>query len=147
MRYRVLDLPAKGVGAFLPTPSTNAAASSGGLTHVHGSPGTDPIPSPAPQRGYLPSLTARGGVDSAQGSMVAPDVILPSVYVASAANMGPAADAGVGMRMRRLNPLPIPAFSYPRIPVPTFTPARFGGRSTMPWPRSFQRYGAATVPG
>lgn len=147
MRYRVLDLPVKGAGAFLPTPSTNAAASSGGLTHVHGSPGTDPIPAPAPQRDYLPRLTARGGIDSAQGSMVAPDIILPSIYTASAQNMGPAADVGLGMRLRRLNPLPVPAFAYPRIPVAAFSPARIGGRATMPWPRAFQRFPSTTCAG
>lgn len=144
MRYRVLDLPAKGAGAFMPTPSTNAPASSWGLVHVHGSPGTEPVPSPAPQRSFLPNLTRRGGVDSAQGSMVAPDVILPSVYVAEVDNMGPAADAGVGMATRRLNPLPVPALSYRRVPKVAQNTPRYGGRSTMVWPRAFQRFPAAT---
>lgn len=144
MRYRVLDLPAQGAGAFMPTPSTNAPASSWGLVHVHGSPGTDPVPAPAPQRTYLPSLTARGGVDSAQGSMVAPDIILPSVYVAETANMGPSCDTGLGMRVRRLNPLPIPALSWTRLPQVALNTPRYGGRSTMPWPRAFQRFPSTT---
>ncbi len=147
MRYRVLDLPTAGVGAFMPLPSTNAPASSWGLVHVHGSPGTEPIPSPSPQsRGYLPSLTRLGGVNSAQGSTVAPDVILPSVYVAETANMGPAADSGVGMLARRLNPLPVPAVNQARRPVVAQNTPRYGGRSTMAWPRAFQRFPIATCP-
>lgn len=145
VRYRVFDVPAMGAGAFMPTPSTNAPASSWGLVLVDGAPGTEPVPAPSPQSAYLPSLTARGGVDSAQGSMVSPDVILPSVYVARADNMGPAADAGIGMRTRRLAPMPVPSFSYPRIPIPAQTPARIGGRRTMVWPRSFQRFAPTTV--
>lgn len=143
----MLDVPVKGAGAFLPLPTTNAPASSYGLVHVHGSPGTDPVPSPSPQANYLPRLTARGGVDSAQDSVCAPDFILPSIYVASARNMGPAADAGVGMATRRLAPMPVPSFSYPRVPVVAQTPPRIGGRSTMVWPRGFQRFPATTCPG
>lgn len=143
----MLDLPAKGAGAFMPTPSTNAPASSWGLVHVHGSPGTEPIPAPSPQKTFLPALTARGGVDSAQGSMVAPDVILPALYTADPANMGPTADVGLGMRMRRLNPLPTPALSYARVPMVAQNTPRYGGRATMMWPRAFQRFPAATRPG
>ena len=146
MRYRVLDLPPKGAGAFMPTPSTNAPASSWGLVHVHGSPGTEPIPSPAPERTYLPNLTRQSGVNSAQGSQVAPDVILPAIYVASAQNMGPAADAGVGMRARRLTPIPVPAADVRRVPIVAQSAPRYGGRGTMPWPRAFQRFPAVTRP-
>lgn len=147
MRYRVLDLPPRGAGAFMPTPSTNAPASSAGLQHVHGSPGTDPVPAPSPQSQYLPTLTANGGVDAAQGSMVAPDLIAPSVYVAEVDNMGPEhGGAALGMRVRRLNPLPMPAFSYPRTPVAAFATPRYGGRATMAWPRAFQRFPITSCP-
>lgn len=147
MRYRVLDLPPKGAGAFMPTPSTNTVASSWGLVHVEGSPGTQPVPVPKPQRTWLPALTRRGGVDTAQGSDVAPDFILPCIYVASARHMGPSADVGLGMALRRLNPLPVPARHYPRQPVPAFNPPRIGGRATMLWPRAFQRWPATTISG
>lgn len=146
MRYRVLDLPVKGAGAFMPVPTTNPRASSWGLVHVNGSPGTEAVPVPAPQRSYLPSQTRSGGVNSAQGSDVAPDYILPSIYVAGTENMGPAADAGVGMLARRLNPMPVPALTYPATPkVAQITP-RIGGRATMTWPRAFQRFPAASCP-
>lgn len=146
MRYRVLDLPSKGAGAFTPLPTTNPRASSWGLVHVYGSPGTEAIPSPAPQRTYLPNLTRQGGVDSAQGSMVAPDFILPSIYTASARNMGPEADAGIGMTVRRLNPLPVPSLTFPASPKIAQATPRIGGRGTMIWPRAFQRFPATTCP-
>lgn len=146
MRYRVNDLPPGCPGAFMPTPSTNAPASSFGLVHVTGSPGTDPVPAPGPNRSWLPSLTRRGGVDSAQGSTVVPDVILPAIYVPWATNMGPSADAGIGMATRRLNPLPIPAVAYLRAPVVSFGTPRYGGRSVAAWPRAFQRFPVSTCP-
>lgn len=144
MRYRVLDLPPKGVGAFTPMPTMNATASSWGLVHTYGAPGTQPVPSPAPA--FLPSLTAVGGVNSAQGHDVAPGVIAPSIYVASVANMGPAADAGIGMRLRRLCPIPVPALNIIRRPIVAQNTPRIGGRNTMVWPRAFQRYPASTCP-
>lgn len=145
-RYRVLDLPPGGSGAFMPIPTTNPAASSGGLTVLSGSPGTDPIAAPAPQRTYLPSLTKVGGVNSAQGSEVAPDIRLPDIYIPYADNMGPEADLGLGMAVRRLNPLPVPARHFARQPVPSQAAPRVGGRATMAWPRAFQRYPATSCP-
>lgn len=144
MRYRVLDLPPKGVGAFTPLPSTNPTASSWGLVHTYGAPGTQPVPSPTPA--FLPSLTAVGGVDSAQGHDVSPDFIAPSIYVSSTANMGPEKDTGIGMWIRRLNPLPIPALNLLRRPIVAQNTPRIGGRDTMVWPRAFQRYPASTCP-
>lgn len=141
MRYRVSDLPAKGVGAFMPLPTLGPAASSRGLTRVTGSPGTTPTPSPRP--GFLPSLTAQGGVNSAQPGLAgSPDVFLPSVYVVYADNQGPSADAGLGMAARRTNPLPVPSMDANRQPNLTGVakPARMGGRQQVPWPRAFQRF-------
>jgi hypothetical protein len=140
VRYRVLDLPAKGVGAFCPTPAAQPVASSYGLVELYGSPGTDPSPAPKPQNDYLPSLTRRGGVDSAQGSMVAPDVIYPDDYTPFADNMGPAKDAGIGMWRRRHTELPVPARNPVRLPLPALRPAVFRGRQQIPWPRAFQRW-------
>lgn len=140
MRYRVDDLPAKGVGAFTPIPTTNPAASSWGLVAVAGAPGTMPVDAPKPQRTWLPSLTRRGAPDTAQRSDVAPDLAFPAVYVASVANMGPAADLGLGMYARRLNPLPVPALDPTRVAVPAQSAPRVGGRGALPWPRTFQRY-------
>ena len=139
--YRVLDLPPKGAGAFCPSPARNPVASSYGLVHVFGSPGTLPTPAPAPAA--IPSLTVQGGVNSAQGSNVSPDVILPAIYTASARNMGPAADAGLGMARRRLNELPVRAVDPGRQPVPVWMQFPAGARQ-LPWPRAFARWPSRT---
>lgn len=144
IRYRVLDLPVKGAGAFTPLAAVNPVASSYGLVHIFGAPGTMPVPSPKPEP--LPSLTRSSSPNTAQGSDVAPDVILPAIYVASAANMGPAADAGIGMRRRRMNELPVRAGDPGRQPVPVMIkfPA---GASQLAWPRAFQRWPVRGAPG
>lgn len=138
MRYRVADLPVVGLGAFTPIPTTTPAASSQGLVGVDGAPGTDPVPAPDP--GGLPSLTAQGAPNTAQGHSVTPDVIFPAIYVARAANMGPEAGDGIGMWRRRFAELPVPARNPGRVPAVAFQAPRVAGRASMPWPRAFQRF-------
>jgi hypothetical protein len=141
MRYRVSDLPPVGVGAFTPIPSTTPAASSYGLVEVYGAPGTEPVYSPSPQHSRgLPSLTRQPPPDTAQDSDCAPDYILPSIYIASAANMGPTADAGFGMARRRYCELPVPAVDPTRLPQVAQKVPPVGGRAAMAWPRAFQRF-------
>jgi hypothetical protein len=138
VRYLVSDLPAVGASAFTPLPFLNPEASSHGVVRVVGSPGTEPIPTPAPQRSWAPTLTKAGGVNSAQGSMVVPDAILPSIYVAGAENMGP--DQHFGMARRRLAELPVPQ-QYPvYLPVIAMGSQRTGGRAVMATPRAFQTW-------
>lgn len=143
MRYRVSDLPKVGLGAFTPIPTTTPAASSQGLVGVLGCPGTQPVDSPRPEA--VPSLTVQGGKNSAQSSAVSPDVIFPSIYVASVANMGPS--SWVGMWRRRFTELPMPARNPGRIPVVAFQAPRVGGRNSMAWPRAFQRFPARPTSG
>ncbi len=137
IRYRVLDLPVKGAGAFTPLPAVNPVASSYGLVHVYGSPGTEPVPVDPPR--YIGNLTAQPAPNTAQSSDVAPDYILPAIYIASAKNMGPTEDVGLGMAIRRRNPLPVPAKNPGRVPVPVLMRFPMGG-SQLPWPRAFQRW-------
>lgn len=141
--YRTLDVPPYGAGAFMPQPARNPVASSYGLVHIDGAPGTDPIPSPSPSA--VPSLTIQGGRDAAQGSNVAPDVIFPAIYIPSARNMGPAADIGLGMARRRLNELPVRAVDPGRRPVPVWQQFPTGARP-LPWPRAFIRWPSRTGP-
>lgn len=140
IRYRVNDVPNVGAAAFTPLPARNPVASSYGLVHIKGAPGTDPIPSPAPAA--LPSLSAGGkdGRYSAQGSDVSPDTILPAIYVALADNMGPAADTGIGMARRRLNELPVRAIDPGRMPVPVWQTFPHGTIGQLPQPRGFIRW-------
>lgn len=138
MRYRVLDLPTKGMGAFTPIPTTNPVASSQGLVVLTGAPGTEPQPAAGPTRVWAPPISADRAT---QPSNCAPDVWLYDKYIAKADNMGPAADAGIGMAKRRHNPLPVPAINYARIPGKAFQqPTKIAGRGTMAWPRAFQRF-------
>lgn len=136
MRYRVLDLPVQGNGAFTPLMSTNPIASSWGLVHVSGSPGTTPIQAPKPQNSWLPVPDKAA---KTQPSNCAPDIIFPDLYVASARNMGPVAD-GFGMATRRFTPIPVPAVRYTRIPRNAMSGPHTGGRRAPIWPRAFQRF-------
>lgn len=139
--YRTLDVPPYGAGAFMPSPARNPVASSYGLVRIDGAPGTEPVPSPRPAS--VPSLTRSGGRDAAQGSAVAPDVILPAIYIPSADNMGPAADTGLGMARRRLCELPVRAIDPGRLPVPVWQQFPAGARP-LPWPRAFIRWPSRT---
>lgn len=141
IRYRTLDLPPVGASAFCPVPTKNPVASSYGLVIVDGSPGTTAIAAPDTQS--MPdSLTVRQGPNFAAMSHVnSPDVIFPSIYTASARHMGPAEDTGIGMTLRRLCPLPIPAVDPGRVPVPTMMQFPVG-ENQLPWPRAFQRWPA-----
>ncbi len=137
MRYRVLDLPTVGMGAFTPTTSTNPTASSFGLVKVTGTLGLQPVSTPKPERVWAPPISFD---PATQPSNVSPDMILPSTYVAYANNMGPAADAGVGMATRRLCPLPVPAVGWIASPGQAMSTPKIAGRTTMAWPRAFQRF-------
>ena len=139
IRYRVLDVPNVGAAAFTPLPARNPVASSYGLVHIKGAPGTEPVPAPPPAA--IPSLSAagKGGMVSAQGSTVSPDTILPAIYVPLANNMGPAADTGLGMARRRLNELPVRAVDPGRLPVPVWQKFPAGGKQ-LPQPRAFVRW-------
>lgn len=136
--YRVLDLPIKGAGAFLPLTIPTPQASSYGLVKVAGSPGTLPIPAPSPQHSaYIPPISAQA---ETQSSMVAPDIILYDKYIPYANNMGPAKDVGIGMALRRHTPLPIPARTWTLAPRTAMIQRKVGGRAAMSWPRAFQRF-------
>ena len=70
--------------------------------------------------------------------MVAPDVIFPAIYIASARNMGPS--NFVGMARRRFAELPVPAIDPNRLATVAQQVPKIGGRRTMAWPRAFQRF-------
>jgi hypothetical protein len=149
-RYRVSDLPAAGVGAFMPIPAVaSIAASSAGDVHVYGSPGVIAVDAPDP--GAVPPLTARNlghsdaGKDSARPSEVTPDFILPAIYIADAANMGPSAGPmHLGMARRRFCELPVPAVNPLRLPIVQMSIPPVAGRRAMALPRPLQRFPTRT---
>lgn len=137
IRYKVLDLPVKGAGAFCPGTFPNAVASSWGLVSgggVTGSPGTTPVPVRGPTRHWAPPISAQA---ETQGSNVAPDIILPDQYIPRPAN-------GIGHTLpnRIHNDLPVPALSWINSAVVSMYNRgdRIGGRAAMAWPRAFQRW-------
>lgn len=133
-RYKADNLPPRGVGAFAPTMGVDPVASSYGLVEVAGAPGNMPVFSPQP--GAVPVCSAN---QLTSPSNVAPDLILPAVYVTTPANMhGP-------VPHRPVNLMPAPAIDYRRVPRNALRPPpRLGGRKVIPWPRSFQRWGSET---
>lgn len=135
-RYRVNDLPVVGVGGFTPLPSTNPIASSWGLVKVFGILGTGPIPTGSPEL----RKSAPQDAPNYQGTQNAPDYFLPAVYWTNPRNMGPIADAGVGMATRRHTPMPVPATQIIATPRNAMIGRKTGGRTAMAWPRAFQRF-------
>lgn len=133
MRYRVLDLPPTGVGAFAPIPATNPIASSFGTVVRTAYMSVVPIPSPKPTA--VPPISA---IRETQTSYVAPDVILRDVYCTTADNMGPSQH--FGMAARRQTPIPIPAVSWINAAMNAMSGNRIGGRAAASWPRAFQRW-------
>lgn len=134
IRYRVDDVPARGVGAFSPTTPQTPRASSWGLARVIGAPGTLAVHSPAPSALPPVSMDPR-----TQGHNVSPDVIRPALYVALADNLhGP-------VQTRHHNNIPAPSIGWWRVPLVAFRrPSRIGGRRVIPWPRTFQRFPSIT---
>lgn len=139
MRYTVNDLPIGGTGAFTPTLTIPAAASSWGLVERDGAPGTEPQHIVAPTRSWAPPISFD---PKTQGSNVSPDVTLRDVYIPYADNMGPASSQGpgIGMTTRRFTPLPVPAIHWTAIPRRAMRPRRSGGRDQVDQPRAFQRF-------
>ena len=135
VRYRVMDLPVLGVGAFCPTYSVPFNASSWGLCVRTGAPGTLPIAAPAPTRIWAPPISAD---PLTQGSNNSPDVRLPDIYVAYPTNMGPSMH--FGMAARRQTPIPVPALSWINAAMNAMSGNKIGGRIVTSWPRAFQRW-------
>lgn len=140
MRYRVLDLPVQGVGAFTPLSATNPIASSWGLVKVTADLGaSNPQSAPSPAKSWMP-VPGNPGLAHLQDSNNSPDVTTRSMYVTYPNNMGPMADAGIGMATRRRNPIPVPAVSWIRSARKAMPAPKIGGRRVPAWPRAFQRW-------
>lgn len=136
-RYRVLDLPLNGLGAFTPIFRTNPTASSWGLVHVTGSPGVVPVPVSKPQDSWAPVPST---TPLMQPSNVVPSVILPSIYIAHVGDLHNEVIGPRTLEARRHTPLPIPAQNWIRRTGQAMTATRIGGRRAMRWPRAFQRF-------
>ncbi len=122
-------VPAYARAALIPIPSAaSTRASTGGLVHVVGHPGDRAIPVSKP--GAIPETAA--GWRGNQPSYNSPDVMYPSTYYTTAANMHPP----VGLL--RDNPMPVPARSLFALPGISQRGRRIGGQSQIVQPAVVQ---------
>jgi hypothetical protein len=134
VRYKTSGVPTRGAGAFMPAMVMDAPSFGAGLRTVVGFPGTEPVPVD-----HDMILAPKSYDPKTQPSNVAPDVILPAVYIAGTRNMGPWATRGAMHTPAPLfggNPVPEPAGAPSGIPLPAQQPAsRLGGSKVIGWPR------------
>lgn len=134
MRFavRVLQVPHKwGTGAFLPTLAFGGAPASNGRNKVDGAPGTVRVPSPRPA---ALDDSALGGPAN-QPSSVAPDWILPSIYVARV-NRG----LHFPGRLFGDSVLPVPVPNVGRTAIQSQHRVRLGGRTATSSLRPFTQW-------
>lgn len=125
MRYSMMDPQAnRPPGGLMPQPAIQPSASSNGLMHVFGQPGTMGVPAPKP--GAIPPTAA--GTRANQPSYASPDTMFPSIYYPLAANChGPAG-------LFRDNPMPVPAVHIYNMPRIAQKSRRTGGQSQIGQP-------------
>jgi hypothetical protein len=140
VRYTTMNLPANGMGAFMPTLSQTGTGSTGGLRKLAFYPGTVKVPSPAP--GFV-SPSGKTGNSTVQNSHAgAPDWFLPAIGIPYADNM----HAPVPTSCDNVLPVPIPHIR--RIPQQQSYQVRHGGRTATAWPQPMTRwptYGGGTA--
>lgn len=130
-QIRTLNVPRWGTGAFVVVPAANSTAAFNGQNIVTGAPGTVLVPSPRPAALNDGEL---GGPYN-QPSSVAPDFILPSIYVARVnRSMKFPGDTNI------TNVTPIPATAIGTIVRNGWTKPVIGGNRVTANPRSFTRW-------
>lgn len=131
MRYTIsmAGVPSRALGALMPQPTTSPRASSGGLVEVVGHPGDMTIPAPKPQA-IIPISQSR----LTQPSYCAPDLLMPSIYYPTAANMHPP------VSLARETPMPVPARSVLNLPRRSMRMRRVGGQSQIGQPAVIQSW-------
>lgn len=125
MRYSMMDPQAnRSPGGMMPQPAISPSASSNGLMHLIGQPGTMGVPAPKPAA--LPQTAA--GTRSNQPSYMSPDVMFPSIYYPLADNCHPP----VGLF--RDNQMPVPARRIYNMPGIAQKMRRVGGQNQIGQP-------------
>jgi hypothetical protein len=130
---RTLQVPtASGTGAFVVVPARSSTASFNGGNVVEGMPGTVPVPSPRPAALNDGQL---GGPFN-QPSSVAPDFILPSIYISRVAPGNKHLSGGLYSE----NYSPKPAAAWSMIPAQWQKRVRVGGRTVTSAVRAFTQW-------
>lgn len=132
MRYTMND-PGAGppgrAGALMPIPAGDPKATTGGLVHLVGHPGTVGVPVPKP-----PAIPMNSQTRATQGSYNAPDFMFPSVYYPTAENMHPP------VSLQRTNPLPVPVTTIYQLARISQRMRRVGGQSQIGQPQVGQTW-------
>ena len=120
IQTRTLDVPIKGMGAFTPTLTFAGAPATNGQNVVTGAPGTVRVSTPRP-----PSMNdgSWGGYYN-QPSAVAPNWMLPSIYVAHANGL-----LHFPGKVKSTNDLPVPSLAVTRTIAQFQHRTRIGGRT------------------
>lgn len=129
MRFVTEQVPVQNAAAFMPNMHRSVKSSSYGLVKVFGQPGTEAIASPKPDA--LPPISA---IAQTQSSYVSPDLIFPDLYRASVQHMH------APVSLYRDNQMPVPARKTYRLANVAMGAPKLGGRSQIPWPRTFQSW-------
>jgi hypothetical protein len=120
-------------GALMPGMPVTARATTYRQVIITGQPGTLGVPAPKPNALPMVSQTR-----DTQGSWRSPDVIFPSLYVASAANMHPP------VSLFRDNQMPVPARGFfggvGRLAPTAFKRYGVGGQTAIDWPAVVQQF-------
>jgi hypothetical protein len=116
-------------GALMPIPAGDPKASTGGLVELYGQPGTRGIMAPKPT-----AIPPNSYTRTTQPSYVAPDMIWPSTYYTTPANMHPP------VALVRTNPMPVPAQSVYQLARISQRMRRVGGQSQIGQPQVVQSW-------
>lgn len=134
LRYQVIGPPIAGRHAFAPLPAATMEGVSGGSSVVFGAPGTLPVPAPHPSFTVNPALAS-------MNSLIAPDMIAPSIYIPRMMHDFSPWRLGGGRRSGNGSMMPVPAtgFGYvaTRAQRAVRTPSRAGVTAT---PRAVLRW-------
>lgn len=134
MRFAYKVDNVQGRGAFTPLAARSGIFATASLMRRAGNPGIVAEPASGPR------LSPLGWDPAAEPSNVAPNVILPSIYIAFADNMGPWATPGALHVAWRHGTVPVPAQQIVHQPRPAARRARIGGRRVVPTPRVLPTY-------
>ena len=120
-RIVVLNAP-RNIGAMLPGITRTGSAATNGVCGVVGAPGTMPVPAPRPAA--IPPLTTNPHGARVQPSACAPNVIRPSIYIATPWCGVPPVYRGGNV----VNPVPAIKSNLVAAPSRMKPPSRLGGR-------------------
>lgn len=135
-RYRTLQVPQKGTGAFVPVPAQSYSAAFNGQNLIDGNPGTVAIPSPRP-----PTLNdGELGGPFNQPSSVSPDVFYPSIYTVRCNRTMRFPGIGGGLTRHNDHPVPVPAGNLGLFKQNFMHRVRVGGRTVTKAVRPFTQW-------